>query len=584
MRKGLKAALISVVCLIVAAAILVGVLWYIGRDTTPVNVYAVENFSMLGMYVGGDYYYGPVRSDNLQSVFVSDTQIVTEVLVSEGQTVKKGDALLHYDTTLSDIQLERQEIAVQQAKLSYENAQKELKEINSMKPYSPPPATVAPTEPSTEPLTPVEELPYLYGGKGTQKSPYRIIWSEELTYDEAYLLELMGEKTDAWFAFEIREENAVKGELLSRFGLHVTVYTTTVGEPTEPPTTDPTPDESTEPTVTEEMPTESSEPTTTEETPSETDEPTTTETTPSESDEPSEGETQPATRAATRTATVEKHIYYSFFTPTDEPIEDDGDVDEPDVWVDDSSGYTSAEIAQMRAEKQKEIRDCDLKYRMAQVDLKRMQAEVDGGTVYAKLDGTITMLVDEQTARDNGSAILVLSGGGRYYIDIAVDEFTCQTLTVGTPITAQTWWPETATYEGQIEEITTTPASQDYYSGTGNPNATFYKVVVSIPGDAVIQEGTYVDVQLSEGSSSDAWYLQNMFIRYDGSRAYVYKRNADGLLEKCYIQTGSDLWGSYTEIRGGLSQEDWIAFPYGKTVKDGAQTNESTTDEFYNYY
>ena len=75
-----------------------------------------------------------------------------------------------------------------------------------------------------------------------------------------------------------------------------------------------------------------------------------------------------------------------------------------------------------------------------------------------------------------------------------------------------------------------------------------------------------------------------MFIRYEGSRAYVYKRNADGLLEKCYIQTGSDLWGSYTEIRRGLTMDDWIAFPYGKTVKDGAQTQESNVQELYGYY
>ena len=75
-----------------------------------------------------------------------------------------------------------------------------------------------------------------------------------------------------------------------------------------------------------------------------------------------------------------------------------------------------------------------------------------------------------------------------------------------------------------------------------------------------------------------------MFIRYEGTRAYVYKRNADGLLEKGYIQTGSDLWGSYTEIRRGLSLDDWIAFPYGKNVKDGAQTQEGSVEKFYGYY
>ena len=30
--------------------------------------------------------------------------------------------------------------------------------------------------------------------------------------------------------------------------------------------------------------------------------------------------------------------------------------------------------------------------------------------------------------------------------------------------------------------------------------------------------------------------------------------------------------------------DDWIAFPYGKTVKDGAQTQESNVQELYGYY
>ena len=113
-----------------------------------------------------------------------------------------------------------------------------------------------------------------------------------------------------------------------------------------------------------------------------------------------------------------------------------------------------------------------------------------------------------------------------------------------------------------------------------------YKVVVSIPAEANLQEGNYLDIQIGQSGTTgdDTLWLQKMFIRYEGTRAYVYKRNADGLLEKCYIQTGSDLWGSYTEIRRGLSLDDWIAFPYGKNVKDGAQTQEGSVEKFYGYY
>ena len=44
-----------------------------------------------------------------------------------------------------------------------------------------------------------------------------------------------------------------------------------------------------------------------------------------------------------------------------------------------------------------------------------------------------------------------------------------------------------------------------------------------------------------------------------------------GLLEKRYLQLGTVEWGVAT-IKSGLSPDDYIAFPYGKNVKEGAQT------------
>ena len=50
------------------------------------------------------------------------------------------------------------------------------------------------------------------------------------------------------------------------------------------------------------------------------------------------------------------------------------------------------------------------------------------------------------------------------------------------------------------------------------------------------------------------------------------------------MQTGRSLWGSYTQIRGGLTIDDYVAFPYGKDVSDGARTVEATPQDLYGYY
>ena len=57
--------------------------------------------------------------------------------------------------------------------------------------------------------------------------------------------------------------------------------------------------------------------------------------------------------------------------------------------------------------------------------------------------------------------------------------------------------------------------------------------------------------------------------------------NADGRLEKRQIGTGRALWGSYTEITGGLSPEEHIAFPYGRNLREGAKVNYATLDQLY---
>ena len=40
--------------------------------------------------------------------------------------------------------------------------------------------------------------------------------------------------------------------------------------------------------------------------------------------------------------------------------------------------------------------------------------------------------------------------------------------------------------------------------------------------------------------------------------------------------------GDSYEILDGLAGSDYIAFPYGKNVKEGAKTREGTVDDLYN--
>ena len=68
--------------------------------------------------------------------------------------------------------------------------------------------------------------------------------------------------------------------------------------------------------------------------------------------------------------------------------------------------------------------------------------------------------------------------------------------------------------------------------------------------------------------TDNSLYIEKTYIREENGQSYVYKVGEDGLLTKQIIQTGGSLYGYYTEVKSGLTLEDYVAFPYGKTVKE----------------
>ena len=97
-------------------------------------------------------------------------------------------------------------------------------------------------------------------------------------------------------------------------------------------------------------------------------------------------------------------------------------------------------------------------------------------------------------------------------------------------------------------------------------------------GQGQRQEGESVSISYQAVSDSDgsSLYLENMYVRTENGKSYVMVRGENGRLEQRWVQTGKVVWDSYTQIRGGLTQEDYVAFPYGRDVVSGAKTEEST--------
>ena len=59
------------------------------------------------------------------------------------------------------------------------------------------------------------------------------------------------------------------------------------------------------------------------------------------------------------------------------------------------------------------------------------------------------------------------------------------------------------------------------------------------------------------------------------------KADENDRLVKQYVKTGRIIYGDTIEIKAGLSEDDRIAFPYGKTAKEGVRAVDSDGSTYY---
>ena len=598
---------IPIVSLVLVAALGSGLaLYFTQKPGKVVGVY--DSNELITTYWGDEKSSsGPVTTDKLQTVFLSATQEVTKVHVQEGQKVAKGTTLLTYDTTLSQLSLGRKDLEIQRTKLRLEDAQDQLASIKKMKPISyttPKPTTTKPstTQPSTTAsgsVKPKEELGERQfmelGGTGTSGDP-KIIWvRQSQVFNDKFIAELLGSAKELYTILEVRRSDKAAGTVLSRTGVFFQATEETISAPavstasqqeagnygvhlltdvTADPSQDPSNNPSNEPS---DNPDPSTEP-----------DPSTDPTEPEPSTDPTGPDpTDPKPTTPTEPVTI---VRYSFtFFQVDEkqttpaptqPTGSSGSSGGSDVNM--NSGYTSNEIAQMRADKEAEIKQLQFDIKMAEAEYKIMKKEFDNGEVKSDIDGYVVSVLNPEEALANNEPVVKVSGGGGFFIQASVGELDRDSLEIGQTVQIMSW-STGANCEGTITAIGDYPTSDGYYRGDGNPSVSYYPFTVSVDESQNLEAGTYV--QVSYGSTTEVdngFYLQSAFIRTEEGKSYVYVQGADGVLEKREVKTGPSLWGSYTKIYSGMDQGDYIAFPYG--VKEGAPTEVQNLSDLYQYY
>jgi len=568
MSKKLKKGIIAAACVVgVCGAVWGGLTIARNAQRGDVNVYAVNECAMTDYWGDTSNTSGMVTTDKLQKIYISQSQTVKKVWVKEGDSVKKGTALVSYDSTLTQATVERAKIDYDRQTENLEVMKNELELLKKAKNKETLQKECDDLEAKLKNLKAAydkdEKHPYnadapVTEGKITQAEPttitvkgadgkeqtatvYYYSWLSPSTIDEAKLGEILSNlgvtpagdvltAVDTYVVLVQRHGDKVGGYVESTWGMVIMDRYTADNNEVDPPTQ------------------------------------------------------------------ASKSVSFRLLNNLPDFVDTERKYDSKEIQDTErklaiaqellDASMTQLDLNKAILEKAQAVKEQEVNLKVAKLKLDKKLAELGDGNVYAEFDGTVKAVRDPGEAYNNSEAVVELSGGGGYYVTGTLSEMDLGSVQVGDSVSISSWMTGAAC-EGTIVSIDDYPTSNGNNWGDGNSNVSYYPFKVFVTEDANLQPNDYVDIQYQKDTSAEesgsSLYLQSMFIRTDNGKSYVMARGEDGRLEQRWVQTGRDLWGSYTQIRGGLTIDDYVAFPYGRDVVEGAHTQEATTDQLYNY-
>ena len=248
--------------------------------------------------------------------------------------------------------------------------------------------------------------------------------------------------------------------------------------------------------------------------------------------------------------------------------------------------YTKEELAEAVQRQEERLADLRLDLKQSELKIRSTEKAVEEGAVLAKISGVVKKSGDPSNPPGDGSAFLQVASTEGMYIRGGISELLLDQIREGDLVNVSAGQSGTCC-QAEIREISPYPDESGMFSGIyGAVSASMYPFIAYVSeggGTLISQEWVQMDAAGSGMEQpSDALYLWKAFILEEEGRQYVYLRDEKGKLRKREITTGRRSGEGY-EVLSGVSWEDWLAFPYGKEVRNGASTREGAMSELYGY-
>ena len=239
MKNGKVKKIISITLIAALIMAAIGGIAFAVKKTTSggkVTVIEASNFNNAGWYGSENSMEGIVMSENTQDVYVTEADTISEVLVSEGTQVRKGDVLVKYDKTKTSLALQRQQLAYDKLILEKEVAERNLTTLSKMVPYVEP-IYVDPGFPEDDGMDEPDDIEDegmagIYGKQGakeklatigdaynnsdadgTAENPYRFLCKDGTEINSDFVKAVEGK----YVVFERRVGDQLSGDLLQMF-------------------------------------------------------------------------------------------------------------------------------------------------------------------------------------------------------------------------------------------------------------------------------------------------------------------------------------------------------------------------------
>ena len=261
---------------------------------------------------------------------------------------------------------------------------------------------------------------------------------------------------------------------------------------------------------------------------------------------------------------------------------DDGGDDNPGGGDDEPTGTPVSRADAIKYQKSK-IASLKLDLQESDIKISQLEKKANKKLISAKLDGTVTYVGDSGGGETtDGKALIKVKSSDGFYVIGSVSELMLDDIKEGTKLDCTSY--TSGSFEAEVMDVSEYPVTGNSFYGSSNPNVSYYAFTAVVSDKTLqLEDQDWVTVNYEASATENSMVIQKAFVRNDNNKNYVYKDD-NGILKKQEISAGATVDSGYSVIvKGGLSEDDLIAFPYGKDVKEGAKTKEVTLDQMYGY-